>query len=534
MCRVLLVDDEFMARAGLRATFDWEGNGYTLVGEAANGMRAMQWIESREVDILITDIAMPVMDGLELMRRTRELCPWVKVLLLSCHSDFDYVREGIRLGASDYILKPTLNADSLKTILDKMREELREEEVNRQLLDKYRNKQVAEQQEELEKVLIQSVYGKEEALKSIHAAIGDMASGYYFAVIRLHGVDGFAAESEDQLIGQISQLKAAVYEQLKVPIAAIIHPDLLIAVIPGHAFQSGGLRESIRAIMGDREYDHGEYTAGISRIYEDPLKIQSAFSEARLALEDTFFYGIGSIVQAVEQIEEEVFPSRDLPNKMHLLKEALAAARGSEAKEQVHRIMDLWSPAFKTKQQVIAEAEQILSLLTLSKHSNIVMVPYIRQLSKLDFAPDIKRHVEACFSETPIEKDQDMPDITLHGRIIVQAVQFMTEHFTESISLQQVADEVNVSRNYFSEMFKRETGKNFIEYLITLRVKRAKELLSESTLRVYEVAEQSGFNDVKHFSKQFKKIVGLTPAEFHGQPRKSGGQANCGKQDTFS
>ncbi|MFC5649512.1 response regulator [Paenibacillus solisilvae] len=293
MCRVLLVDDEFIARVGLRTTFDWEGNGYKLVGEAANGLRAMKWIENREVDILITDIAMPVMDGLELVRRTRELCPWVKVLLLSCHSDFDYVREGIRLGASDYILKPTLNSDSLKTILDSMREKLQEEQENRKLLDKYREQQLAEQQEEQEKPMIPAIQGNERADRSL-------------------------------------------------------------------------LR------------------------------------------------------------------------------------------------------------------------------------------------------VEASFNELPAAHDTGIPDITLHQRIVMQAVQFMTEHFIEPISLQQVADEVNVSRNYFSEIFKKVTGTNFIDYLITLRVNRAKELLAASTLRVYEVAEQSGFNDVKHFSKQFKKIVGLSPAEFHG------------------
>lgn len=125
MYRVLLVDDEKIARIGLRTTFDWERHGFTLVGEASNGQNAMKWIQNQEIDILITDIAMPVMDGLELTRKTKELCPWVKVLLLSCHNDFEYVREGIRLGASDYILKPTLNSDSLITVLNQMKKSFR-------------------------------------------------------------------------------------------------------------------------------------------------------------------------------------------------------------------------------------------------------------------------------------------------------------------------------------------------------------------------------------------------------------------------
>ncbi|GAE08262.1 response regulator [Paenibacillus sp. JCM 10914] len=141
MYRVLLVDDESMARTGLRETFDWEKHGYRLVGEASNGSKAMKWIISGEVDILITDIAMPVMNGLELTRRTKELCPWVKVLLLSCHSDFEFVREGIRLGASDYILKPTLDSDALRHVLDQMRQRLEEERETQKILDEHRQLQ---------------------------------------------------------------------------------------------------------------------------------------------------------------------------------------------------------------------------------------------------------------------------------------------------------------------------------------------------------------------------------------------------------
>ena len=141
MYRVLLVDDEAIARTGLRSTFDWEKYGYRLVGEASNGQRAMKWILNGDLDILITDIAMPVMDGLELTRRTRELCPWVKVLLLSCHSDFEFVREGIRLGASDYILKPTLDADSLGAVLDHMRSKLEEEKQMQRILTEHEQQQ---------------------------------------------------------------------------------------------------------------------------------------------------------------------------------------------------------------------------------------------------------------------------------------------------------------------------------------------------------------------------------------------------------
>lgn len=267
MYRVLLVDDEAIARTGLRSTFEWEKKGFQIVGEASNGQKAMKWIENNEVDILITDIAMPVMCGLELTRKTRELCPRVKVLLLSCHNDFHYVREGLRLGASDYLLKPTMETEDLEEVLEKM------------------------------KVQIE----KEKEFKNF----------------------------------------------------------------------------------------------------------QQAYQNAEKAVQPQLFHG--------------------------------SAGAGNLEVEEENRF---------------------------------------------------------------------------HQRVVQTAMKFINAHYTEIVSLQDAADHVSMSKNYFSELFKRVTGQNFIDYLIQLRLNRAKELLKTTTLKIYEVADISGFNDVKYFSKLFKKVENMCPAEY--------------------
>ncbi|UUZ86157.1 response regulator [Paenibacillus sp. P26] len=157
MYRVLLVDDEPFARMGLRATFDWEGNGFRLVGEASNGKNAAPWIERNEVDILITDIAMPVMDGLELIRTARERCPQMKFILLSCHSDFAYVREGMRMGASDYLLKPTLEPADLKEVLAKVVDQITED---RKINELYAKQELSGKRLELEKAFAKLLVGE--------------------------------------------------------------------------------------------------------------------------------------------------------------------------------------------------------------------------------------------------------------------------------------------------------------------------------------------------------------------------------------
>jgi YesN/AraC family two-component response regulator len=258
----MLVDDETLARKGLQCTFPWEEYGFTLAGEASNGQKAVRWMEVHPIDILITDIKMPVMDGLQLTRWTREHLPWARVLLLSCYSDFEYVREGLRLGASDYLLKPTMETGQLKAALDKMKREVEKERETLRLRERF-------------------------------------------------------------------------------------------------------LREQ-RGPAGRHD----------------------------------------------------------------------SAAAGTAEENGFHR------------------------------------------------------------------------------RIVQQAIEYIRCHYTGMISLQDAADHVGVSKNYFSELFKKVTGQNFIDYLIEIRLNRAKELLATTSLKVYEVAEHSGFNDVKHFSKLFKKQTRMSPAEF--------------------
>ena len=182
MYRVLLVDDEAIARTGLRSTFDWEKYGYRLVGEASNGQRAMKWIVNGDLDILITDIAMPVMDGLELTRRTKELCPWVKVLLLSCHSDFEFVREGIRLGASDYILADA-GRGLLGAVLDHMRLKLEEEKQMQRILTEHEQQQRLNKKKAAGKMLFQALSGEPEALAKLEA--WNHNGPYLLAVLQL-------------------------------------------------------------------------------------------------------------------------------------------------------------------------------------------------------------------------------------------------------------------------------------------------------------------------------------------------------------
>ncbi|MFE0559534.1 response regulator [Paenibacillus sp. NPDC058910] len=517
MYRVLLVDDEAIARTGLRSTFDWEKYGYRLVGEASNGQRAMKWILNGDLDILITDIAMPVMDGLELTRRTRELCPWVKVLLLSCHSDFEFVREGIRLGASDYILKPTLDADSLGAVLDRMRLKLEEEKQMQRILTEHEQQQRLNQKKAAEKVLFQALSGEPGALAKLEA--WNHNGPYLLAVLQLNSDPGAGAAGvqHKDWHDEIERLMGQLYDQAPEALAARLETDRIAVYVPlRHAGRlpasehEAAIRLPIRCAMG------------LSRRYNGMDKLQEAFREASECLEGLFFHKDQQILRAGELPLTEADSAQERPAaELHALRAALTVGNMDISEERLQSIMLRWQPGRMKKRAVLREAEELLSLLAMFHLPGCPPLPQIGEVGKLRSVEEVKELVlQGLHTLREEAMRHPVPESTLHERIVLQAVQYIKAHFTEPISLQEVADEVAVSRNYFSELFKRVTGHNFIDYVIDLRLKRAKELLSTTSLRVYEVADRSGFNDVKYFSKLFKKLVGMTPAEYQGQHRK--------------
>ena len=509
MCRVLLVDDEAMARAGLRDTFDWEGNGYRLVGEAANGLKALKWIESKEVDILITDIAMPVMDGLELTRKTRQLCPWVKVLLLSCHSDFEYVREGIRLGASDYILKPTLDAGTLKQALDRMQQMLEEEKQLQMMMDQHRANSREISKRKAESIFLKALHGDRDSAAQLLEL--RCAEDYQVAVCE------FIDENRQQgWTEPFIAFRQALYERADEAVIVQIRSGCAAVWLPsgsGHAFFGTGniLPSGLKIAV----------KTGLSSTYDSGSQMTEAFEDAEACLDACFFFGQGHIVRA-DQLPWASSPASEqecVSRTFLALRAALSVMDLRRCEELVRQLAARWKLGKLARQDVLREAEEVLGQIIFYGKGGLTGMPQIGDLAGLPYVDDVISRVEEGLEHLRSGHDAASPESTLHQRTVHRAIQYIHEHYMESITLQEVADHVSVSRNYFSELFKRETGRNFIDFVIDLRINRAKELLAATSLRVYEVAEQAGFNDVKYFSKLFKKIVGMTPAEYQGSGR---------------
>jgi two-component system response regulator YesN len=508
MYRVLLVDDESIARDGLRSTFDWEGYGFELVGEASNGRKAMKWIEAGAIDILITDIAMPVMDGLELTRETLRLCPWVKVLLLSCHSDFEYVREGIRLGASDYLLKPTLEPENLKDVLNRMKLQVIKEKEKLQLYDKANEQRLRKSRTELEKIANDMLSRGENTSVSLN--IPWLHEGYSIVVCLPDYMSEIRNKREKGLLELTLHAQDLFYEVVEQGIAFMRSSEELILLLPNEQGEEAYLIHYLEKFSRNLKVDGYSFTMGVSPICNDMKQISDAYKEARNAAWLRFYHGPGGI--------HTLSAANDKPDHKDVfaktksnLKECIGAGFKEKADQHLEALFHTWTCDQKGPIQVLQEAREIVSLFYLCKEDNVSAVEQIEALRSIEYKEEVLQILRLNFDKLWYTRKLDE---TLHQRTINEAIIYINNHFTEVITLQDVADLVKLSKNYFSELFKRETGLNFIDYIIQQRVKRAKKLLQTTRLNVYEIAEKSGFNDVKYFSKLFKKLVGMSPKQY--------------------
>ncbi|MCC3377207.1 response regulator [Cohnella sp. REN36] len=500
MLNVLIVDDEPVIRFGLRASVDWAREDMRVVGDCANGAAALERLAEVPADILITDIKMPVMDGLTLTRVALERYPRLKVVLVSSHNDFAFVREGLQLGVVDYILKHSLEPEELVSILRKCRALIAEDE---RLGDRLR------EAERDERVRLRSRHERElkrylaEPEKEIEdGAFPAWLNGAFRAVVVTLAQVRDLLETYGDLYETIlhDQLIEAIYRRVPEGIAVSAADQGLFLLLPDEwagAVPLAGLREELEREIG----------LGVTFGCADGTglaAVPGCYRRSRLASERSFFEGVGLYVRSGE--ESGVLGGPNLSERLRGLDPENEAFRQRLAEWQAEGASGNLSPS-----DLKEDACRVLSARFKLTADPYALVEAFERLFRADSLAELARRLKEQFGELR-GLSSSPPDEAAHP--IDKALAYIRQRYLEPMTLQQVADAVHVSRSYFSILFKKTTGRNFIDYLIDLRVAKAKELLAHTELRVYEVAERSGFNDVKYFSKLFKKIEGCAPVDY--------------------
>lgn len=512
MIKVLIADDEILVRAGLKAVLPWEENGFNVVGEAWNGEDAYQKILALRPDILITDIKMPKMDGIALLKKLRKENIPVVSIILSCFDDFDLVREGMKYGAKDYILKLSIEPEQLLAVLNEIKQELQ--------LKKTAPDDLCLQDQDLKSLFVNKLtnhnFFSKEQIKNILFNLGLSINLNHYQLIRLLPEKKNLGKTEREKKSEIlvyNILDQICKRQPGNEIFPLEKGEFLIV-------HSGGNWKNLRTQLSASmiEYANTNVFFGSSSILNGHQEFEIGMDQSKEAVECAVFYNQDKEIE-YENICRFPVPSSPYQQEQELFQSLLSSvqdAAWNNCKNMLVKLKaDCYPPAecFSYLMEILDIYRRAAKEFRVPLHSmefkgrNIC--EYIKDLSTLqecelafyEFTGKLTDAVRK--SRLPRERDE-----------ILTIKQHVMLYYKDNIDLNTIAKLVNMSPSHLSSLFKKETGENFSTYLTEVRMEAAKRLLKSPHALIYEVAEQTGYANSSYFGKAFKKFYGFTPEEY--------------------
>lgn len=519
MVRILIVDDEKAHRKGLMNLLQ-ELYPQSILLEAADGTDALAVMEYIDCDIMIADIQMVNMDGLTLLKKAKERKPEIEVVILSGYGQFEYAREAIRQKAADYLMKP-VDKKEMEQVLTKIMEKLqasREKLIRKQQVEDSLTRTMPVYVEHLMNLLIQK---EEFPLKQQLEALFPLKQpGYFFLCCLEEKREGYG---EDERQKMKYMMKKCLDPHSSYSFFWEMRPEVLAACVIADFMPDIPYFETIQHCM---EKEYGRKCAIYLGRHVENLDqgAVTSFQQAEHLWQYHFYLteGVISLKQAQFQTEKlKGEPEFDLPAITKRLKNKETAAIYELVEAALEESIRYHYPApVLLKQKTAFLLFQIIRTceLMVSEDFKGTMNQLVDELLKVDTFSRLKIKIKQFLFrlDGEMKRYQEQADIT--GRdMLFHCKEFLDNHYMEEISLEQIAEKYYFNPSYFSSLFKNTFDMTFSEYLIRLRMGKAKQFLLETGDKVKEVSAKVGYRDANYFVRSFKKYYGVTPEEFRRQ-----------------
>lgn len=508
--KVLIVDDEFLVRLGLKTTINWPQYGYNIVGEASNGLEALKLFDRLKPDVLMTDIKMPDMDGLELISEIKKKGKEIQIIIISNYRDFDYARQAIKFGVSQYLIKSEISQKSLLDTLNTL------SFVNKpQPLAEPNNGQ----KEYIRSQLYNDVANSGSLTSSAFTVPpeGLFPESSYVILICSCDSSQLAANTVNILSNMLSSLIDLHFHNAFSYVTQIQNKIISMMIAPVSYAKTDIkellLNQSRMLSRNIKQYSNIDLNIGLSLPGDSP-RFPDMFVEAETAKQDCFFlsdtvsmYGGGADASLDMQQKISIETIREFVDK-------------GDVKGLDQYITDIFSQLKKAKNfkyfkncyiDFLAFAKSIYKRSGRDKDSAFTKNFDYESLNRISSISIAEKYVHNLYSQIlNLLQNRSCG----YSYFIKVCLSFIESHYSSSITLTDAAKAVNISSSYLSLVFKQETGINFSDYLMRFRIGKAKELLRTTNLRIYEIAEKVGFSSPYYFSKVFKDVTKLTCKEY--------------------
>lgn len=536
--KVFLVEDEMVIRRGIKNSIDWEKEGYIFCGEASDGELAYPMIIKEKPDILITDIRMPFMDGLELCKLVKKELPNIKILILSGYDEFDYAKEAIRLGVTEYLLKP-ISSGKLLEALNGVSESIRREKEDKDLVRKYMEEMRENTEHEKQKFFEQMIAGNlsmADALETGKKYEMNLSAGMYNLLLFRFTL-GKENRKSRELLGEAEYAIEKLTERLE-------YVFEFQRGVEGWAFllmadNEEQMSERVKELSKDLEeimknYSTIAYFGGIGQPVARLRELEESFREAERALAARFTMELNRIIsvedirmaQNVDTLDDiEITSFGEIEKTRTMLEKFL----NNGAEDEIDEFVDVY---------INELPEENLKSVLMRQY--IIMDAYIVMMSFCEKIEGIEGEMQAQSEElkNSMKTIQTLEEIKNYIRMLLKKIigvrdtisgrrysdiieiakdQIRKTYMSDEISLNTIAAEVGMSPSYFSSIFSKEMGKTFVEYLTEIRMDRAKELLMCSSMKTSEIGYEVGYKDPHYFGYIFKKTQNCTPKEFRAR-----------------
>ena len=541
MLKIFLAEDEVIVRETIKRMIPWEELGFELVGEAADGEMALPLLIRQKPDLLITDIKMPFMDGLTLAKLAKKELPELKIVILSGYDDFNYAKQAISIGVEDYLLKP-ITKNALIERLSEIRSRYEHEKTQKEYYEKFQREMQAYEKNSsrdfFEALVCGSMDMMEVYKKAEKLGLDIVAEAYNILIFTMNSEEDFSGQKEGY-----SEWEAESLEMLEDFFSDNTSAMLFRCNIFSYGVLIKGQKESIEKttkeyvekIQGilNRKESKREWFLAVGQSVERLSQIKKSYHTASRAFSQRYLYGENILYYDEMELMEHRSGQADTHDNAYLKKVDVNALNPAILQKFLsnglqEEIENFVKDYFYAIGQEPMESLVFRNYVILNVRFSVItflkglgcdtegMEPENTEEILAESGKNIESaitYAKKMISQAITIRDQNSGN--KNRSILKTAVDFIDEHYMdEDISLNTAANVANVSSNHFSALFSQNMGQTFIEYLTTLRMNKAKELLRCTGMRSSEIAGEVGYKDAHYFSYLFKKTQGMTPSEY--------------------
>jgi two-component system, response regulator YesN len=537
--RVLIVDDEEPARETLKYLIDWGSTSYEIAGFAKNGKEALDAYKELEPHLIITDIQMPVMDGLELIKNIRTEDRSQKFVILSCHENFRYAKEAIKQGVSDYLLKDLLTPQDLYSLLEKVKYEIQNEARSESLNYEHKPFPVSNEsfhKEERKNTALQDIVFEnltDKVLKNYISEFNlDLSAKHQ--VLFCIAIDDYSKFKERFDRTQQKRIKYEIVGLIKSTLDKFNGGEcfydekgvfIAIAGVDNsnseQYFLSACHAIASRIHINILTANNISVTISVSNYFSSLKGVMSKYNEALEIVKYRMFLGKGKTIMYNIKFVKAAYNSPDkLDKRFDEIKDSLEKGEVKKAKDTLKSVYSEELSGFMQFNYLKYLNSHIISIIgDFCRDKNISYIKVfncdylpMEKLEEYETIEDILNWL--CETIEKIIQVHASDSGLTYSKHVLDAIKYIKQNYGKKMGLSQISKELSINKAYLCRIFKGETGENLTDYLNKVRIEQAKLLMATTKYKMYEIAEMVGFSNNQHFNTSFKKVTGQNPLMF--------------------